>query len=143
VAAAASATFDELAPDANRALRSLDGALWLEPELRLLVQMRTAQLDGSSGRLAEHMREAVLLGETNERLTQLDRWRRSLLFTERERAALGLTEAIAVPLRRHTTAAARARAARHFNEQELAQLAYAVVVAGAWARLELIERSHR
>jgi alkylhydroperoxidase family enzyme len=140
---ATSAAFDELAPDAYLAMRSLDGALWLEPELRLLVQLRTAQLDGSSGRLAEHLREAIMLGETHERLTQLDRWRRSLLFTERERAALGLAEAIALPLGRHATAVARTRAARHFNERELAQLAYAVAVAGAWARLELIERSQR
>jgi alkylhydroperoxidase family enzyme len=135
------AAFDELAPDAHKALRSLDGALWLEPELRLLVQMRTAQLDGSSDRLAGHVREAILLGETHRRLTQLDQWRRSPLFTEQERAALALAEAVAVPLSRRATAAARSRAVPHFNKQELAQLVFACAVTAVWGRLELIERS--
>src|SRR5262249_54139176 len=37
-----------------RALRGLDGAVWLDPRLRELVAVRTAQIDGCSDQLVEH-----------------------------------------------------------------------------------------
>jgi alkylhydroperoxidase family enzyme len=126
--------------DAYRALAILDGAVWMEPPLRVLVQMRTAQLEGASGRLARHLREAIEVGETHHRLVHLDNWRHSLLFTERERAALALADALALHGMLRMTEAALARAASHFDQRELVQLAFACAVTAAWARLEPIER---
>ncbi|HEY1367720.1 MAG TPA: carboxymuconolactone decarboxylase family protein [Gaiellaceae bacterium] len=132
----ATTPFDELAPDGYRAMVGLDGALWLDPRLRELVEVRTAQLHRCAARLARHAREALDLGEKQERLTGLSSWRRSLVFTGRERAALGLAEAI-VQADREAIATARRVAADHFDEHELAQLAFACVAANAWDRLEL------
>ena len=107
----------DVAPEADRALRDLDGALWLEPRLWALVQVRAAQLSGPIDRLAGHVREAIEFGETHHRLIHLASWRGSLLFTDRERAALALTEALATAANRDAVVAARARAAGHPNER--------------------------
>lgn len=130
------ARFAELVPDAHRAMLGLDGALWLDPCLRELVEARSAEVDGCADRLARHAREALELGERPQRLAALAGWRTSPLFDDRERAALALAEALALA-DRDAVAAARREAALHFDEIELAQLVFACVAAGAWDRLEL------
>ncbi|HEX5582921.1 carboxymuconolactone decarboxylase family protein [Gaiella sp.] len=134
--AGAGARLAELAPDAYRAVLGLDGALWVDPLLRELVEARTAELDGCAERLAVHAREALELGEAPHRLAALAGWRASPLFDDRERAALALAEAVALA-DRGALAAARDEAAEHFDEVELAQLLFACVAAGVWDRLEL------
>jgi len=133
----APARFELLAPDASRALRGLDGALWLEPGVRELVSIRTAQLAGAAELLERHLCRAVELGETHDRLAAVAGWRRSTLFGGRERAALALAEALALPASVDTVAEARDAAAEHFESEELAQLVFACVTADARGRLEL------
>jgi AhpD family alkylhydroperoxidase len=129
--------FEEYAPDAYRAMLDLGGALWLEPRLRELVEVRTAQLNGASGNLLRHAREAIELGESPHRLAALAGWRDSPLFTEDERAALALAEALALTPAARTVGDAHIDAAEHFGPDELAQLGFACAVANAWDRLEL------
>jgi AhpD family alkylhydroperoxidase len=129
--------FAELAPDAYRALLGLDGALWLEPRLRELVEVRIAQLDGAPDSLLRHARAAVELGESQGRLSSLAGWRNSSLFTPAERAALGLAEALVLASDNRTVADARSIASGQFEPAELAQLVFACVAASAWDRLEL------
>jgi len=123
----------------------LEGALWLEPSLRELVRVRTAQLTGCATSLARHAGEAIELGESPRRLAVLSTWRRSSLFTDRERAALELAEAVALLPGGRAVASTGRRAASRFEERELAQLVFACVAANASDRLELaiegIERS--
>lgn len=126
-----------LAPDAHRAMLGLEGAVWLEPRLRELVEVRAAQLDGCADSLLRHARDALALGETRERLAELARWRASPLFDDRERAALRLTEALVLLSGGDTVAAACREAAERFEARELAQLVFACVAATAWNRLEL------
>ena len=133
------ARFEELAPDAYRAMRGLDAALWVEPRLRELVEARTAQLNGCAESLARHAQEALELGESPRRLAALADWRRSSSFDRRERAALALADALAVPAP-EAVAGAREHAAEHFDEHEVAQLVFACVAANARDRLLLAVR---
>jgi AhpD family alkylhydroperoxidase len=127
----------EQPPDLHRAMVELEGTLWLEPRLRELVSARTAQLNGASGNLLRHARQAIGLGETPSRLTALAGWRDSQLFTEDERAALALAEALVLAPVAGTVAAAHRDAAEHFGPDELDQLAFACAIENAWDRLEL------
>jgi AhpD family alkylhydroperoxidase len=119
-----------------RALRSLDGAVWLDPRLRELVAVRTAQIDGCGDQLVEHARAALDLGETPERLIALADRDRSTVFTPKEQAALAFVDALA-----GTDAAAideaRREAARFLDPVELAHLAFTCAAAAAWDRLVL------
>lgn len=114
----------------------LDGGC-LEARLRELVEVRTAQLNGSVESLVRHAREAVTLGESSRRLAALSIWRESALFSDRERAALRLAEAFALLPDASALAAARREAASQFESGELAQLIFTCVAANGWDRLQL------
>src|SRR5690606_13026866 len=59
-----------------------------------LVHLRASQINGCSFCVEMHTREALDDGESVERLTAVAAWRESRRFTEAERAALALTEAV-------------------------------------------------
>jgi AhpD family alkylhydroperoxidase len=66
----------------------------LEPSLAKLVEIRASQINGCAQCLSMHTQEARAAGETNERIMMLDAWHESTLYTDRERAALGWTDAL-------------------------------------------------
>ena len=76
--------------DASMALHktSLDGAI------KNLVDIRTSQLNGCTFCLDMHVKQAKLRGERELRLYHLSVWRESPLFSDKEKAALALTEAL-------------------------------------------------
>ncbi len=66
----------------------------LEPGLVKLVEIRASQINGCAICLDMHTREALEGGETQERIWMLDAWRESTLYSAREKAALGWTDAL-------------------------------------------------
>src|SRR4051812_3408679 len=91
-------------PGAAQALLGLQGFVndcGLEHPLLELVKMRASQINGCAYCLDMHSKDARAAGETEQRLYLLDAWREAAhLYSERERAALALTEA-ATRLREH------------------------------------------
>src|SRR5882672_9659411 len=84
-------------PDAMDALQALGKAIGNGgvPEQTLeLVHLRASQINGCSVCLDGHSRAAKKAGETDERLFTLAAWREAPYFTDAERAALALTEAV-------------------------------------------------
>jgi len=88
------------APTAYRALDALAktvGALadeaGVEPRLRELVQIHASQLNGCAFCVRVHVDRATAIGLTADEIAQVAVWRDSGVFSERERAALELTEA--------------------------------------------------
>lgn len=59
-----------------------------------LVHMRASQVNGCNGCVIYGMRNAASAGTNMEQLVLLPAWRESALFTDSERAALALTEAM-------------------------------------------------
>jgi AhpD family alkylhydroperoxidase len=66
----------------------------LEESLMDLVVIRASQINGCAFCLDMHAADARKRGETEQRLYLLDAWRDSPLYNDRERAALGWTEAL-------------------------------------------------
>ncbi|MEO9138673.1 MAG: carboxymuconolactone decarboxylase family protein [Jatrophihabitans sp.] len=67
----------------------------LEPQLYELVKIRASQVNGCAFCLDMHHRDARAAGEAQQRLDVLSAWREApQLFSEREHAALALTEAV-------------------------------------------------
>lgn len=66
----------------------------LEPSLAKLIEIRASQINGCAQCLSMHTAEARAAGEAEERIMMLDAWRESTLYTDRERAALGWTDAL-------------------------------------------------
>ncbi len=59
-----------------------------------LVHMRTSQVNGRNGCVTYGMQNAASAGTNMEQLVLLPAWRESALFSDSERAALALTEAM-------------------------------------------------
>ena len=94
-------------PDGYQALQRLSEIVrssGLEPSLIELVKMRASQINGCAYCIDMHSKDARAAGETEQRLYALSAWRETPFFTERERGALALTEAVTAD-RRHPRAA--------------------------------------
>ena len=66
----------------------------LDRTLTELLNVRISQLNGCAYCLDVHVQDALENGETSQRLAVLPVWRETGLFTEKERAALALGEAV-------------------------------------------------
>ena len=84
-------------PEALRGMYQLEHYIHnsgLEESLVHLVKMRASQINGCAYCLDVHSKDARALGETEQRLYVLDAWEEAPFYSERERAALALTEAV-------------------------------------------------
>lgn len=107
-----------------------------------LIHLRASQINGCSVCVDMHPKLAKMAGETDERLFSVAAWRDTPYFTEGERAALALTEAL-------TRISDRAdpvpdaiwnEADKHFDEHELAALILAIASINVWNRLNVAVR---
>jgi AhpD family alkylhydroperoxidase len=131
------------APEVYKAMVRLDAAAaeGLDPKLRELVKIRASQLNHCAFCLDMHTKDALAAGESVERIVQLAAWEESRHFyTEREIAALELTEAVTVLTDGFVPDEVYARAAEHFEEGELARLIAAITVINAWNRFGVATR---
>jgi AhpD family alkylhydroperoxidase len=118
-------------------LSELVKASGLEAPLLELVKMRASQINGCAFCMDMHSKDATAAGETAQRLYALSAWRETSFFTDRERAALALTEAITLVADTHVPQAVVDEAATQFTPEELSKLVYAVIEINAWNRLAI------
>ena len=86
-----------IVPDAMQALLALGASAakgGVPPWTLGLVHLRASQINGCSLCVDMHPRILKKAGETDERLFALAAWRDAPYFTDAERAALALTEAV-------------------------------------------------
>ncbi|MGW3950015.1 carboxymuconolactone decarboxylase family protein [Streptomyces sp. NPDC004752] len=133
----------ELAPDVYKAMIRLDTAAkrGLDPKLYELVKIRASQINHCAFCLDMHTKDALAAGESVERIVQLSAWEESRHFyTDKELAAIELTEAITVLTEGFVPDEVYDKAAALFEEAELAQLIAAITVINAWNRLGVTTR---
>ncbi|MFE5814037.1 carboxymuconolactone decarboxylase family protein [Streptomyces sp. NPDC056479] len=107
-----------------------------------LVSLRVSQINGCAVCLDMHTKEAVAAGESPVRLNLVAAWREATVFTEAERAALELAEA---GTRIADTGVGVAdevweRAARHYDEEQLAVLLMLISFMNMANRMNVITR---
>ncbi|MGP4010153.1 carboxymuconolactone decarboxylase family protein [Streptomyces sp. 4N124] len=127
----------EHAPEVYKAMVRLDAASrkGLDPGLLELVKVRASQLNRCALCLDMHSKDALAAGESVERIIQLGAWEESRHFyTEKELAALELTDAVTVLTDGFVPDEVYETAAKQFEEAELAQLIAAITVINAWNR---------
>ncbi|WP_328411374.1 carboxymuconolactone decarboxylase family protein [Streptomyces violaceus] len=137
----------KITPDVSAAMGSLHSAAVsaardakVEPELLELVRIRASQINGCAFCLDMHTRDARAQGETEQRLYTLNAWRETPFFTERERAALALTEAVTLVHDGRVPDEVYAEAAEVFDENQIAALIWAATVINAYNRIAIATR---
>ena len=107
----------------------------LEPLLKELVMTRASQINGCAFCIHHHTSDARRHGETEERLYLLSAWRDSMLYSDRERAALGWTEALTLVAESHAPDDVYQDLREHFTEEEQVTLTLLIVAINGWNRL--------
>jgi AhpD family alkylhydroperoxidase len=133
----------KVAPKAYQVMTAVEqyvDSCGLERPLLELVKMRASQINGCAYCLDMHSKDARALGETEQRLYGLPAWRESPFYTDRERAALELTEAVTLVAETHVPDDVYERAKRQFTGEELANLTLAIVTINTWNRLSITFR---
>jgi AhpD family alkylhydroperoxidase len=106
-----------------------------------LVKIRASQINGCSGCLDMHTKDAEHHGESSVRLHLVAAWREATVFTEGEKAALELTE-------QGTRLADSAgvsdevwgNAAKHYDDEQLGALVCLIALINSYNRLNVITR---
>ncbi|WP_214318787.1 carboxymuconolactone decarboxylase family protein [Nonomuraea sediminis] len=105
-----------------------------------LVKIRASQINACAMCTDMHTKDAAHAGETQTRLNLIAAWRESTVFTDAERAALELTEEGT----RIADAAGGvsdetwAKAAKHYDEDQLAALVSLIALINAYNRMNVI-----
>jgi AhpD family alkylhydroperoxidase len=127
--------YDAMMALSNAAAKDIDA------ELGELIKIRASQINHCAFCLDMHTRDARKHGVSEQKLDVLAAWAEADgLFTERERAALALTEAITELGDGHVPDEVYVRAAALFTERELGQVIAMAVTINAWNRINVTIR---
>jgi AhpD family alkylhydroperoxidase len=134
-----------IVPDAMPALMAVAKTVekgGVPPRTLELVHLRASQINSCSVCVDMHARGAKKGGETDERLFAVAAWRDTPYFTDAERAALALTEALTRTSDRAdpVSDALWEEVTRHYDEPALAALILAIANINVWNRLNAATR---
>src|ERR671933_461252 len=109
------------------------------PISRELVHLRASQINGCSVCVDMHARAARQAGESEERVFAVAAWRETPYFSDAERAAFALTEALTRIADRPEPVpdAIWEAAAEHFDETQLGALVLDIGTINLWNRLNV------
>ena len=135
----------EVLPDAVKALQALAPLAYkggVPPATLGLVHLRASQINGCGFCVDGGVKHARKAGETDERLFAVSAWREAPYFTDAERAALALSEAMtrmsdsSDPVPDHVWN----EAAKHFEEKGLAALVLWIATTNLYNRINVTTR---
>src|SRR3979490_3045067 len=107
----------------------------LDPSLCELVEIRASQINGCANCINMPTTYARERGETEQRIYLLPAWREAPCYTDRERAALGWTEALTRLCEGHTHESSYEALKAHFPEEEQVKLTLMINVINGWNRI--------
>jgi len=120
---------------------SIDGSGLPESTVKLVL-LRVSQINGCSVCVDMHARELRQAGESDDRLFSIAAWRDAPYFTDAERAALALGEAVTRLSDRPDPVPDDIwdEAVRHYDEKPLAALLFAISLINVFNRLNVSTR---
>jgi AhpD family alkylhydroperoxidase len=132
-------------PEAMDALQALAKAAYkagVPKQTHDLVHLRASQINGCSVCVDMHARDLRTAGESDERIFAVAAWRETPYYTDAERAALALAEAMTRLSDRPDPVPDDVwdEAARHYDERALAALTLSIATVNVWNRLNAATR---
>jgi len=108
----------------------------IDPKLKELIKVRVSQINGCGYCINYHTKDALSLGETNQRLFALAAWWETPFFTEAEQAALKLAEEV-THIAHGVSDDTYQAALKLFGEQKVAQLIFIAIAINGWNRVAI------
>jgi AhpD family alkylhydroperoxidase len=132
-------------PDAMRALMALNASTeesGLPPTTVGLVHLRASQINGCSVCVDMHAAELKTESAGDNRILMVSAWRDAPYFSDAERAALALTEAVTRIADREDPVpdAVWDEAAKYYDEKALGALVLQIAQINLWNRLNVATR---
>lgn len=109
----------------------------LDKNLMELIKIRASQINGCAFCLDMHTKDARKLGETEQRIYLLNAWREAGFYTEAERAALALTEAVTLISTGGVSDEIYGEVREHFDEKQYVALIMAINAINSWNRIAI------
>jgi len=134
-----------MAPEAMQALNALKASAenaGVAPNLFTFIELRVSQINGCSVCVDMHSRQLRKAGEPEERIATVAAWRDTPYFTDAERAALALAEAVTRLSDREdpVSDAVWNEAANHYDERALGAIVIVIADINVWNRLNVATR---
>lgn len=105
-----------------------------------LLRLRASQLNQCAFCVRLHTRDALACGESSDRISVLPAWRETQYFTEKERAALALSEAVTLIAEGQIPESIYSEAAAVLSNEEIAAVEWLGVVINTWNRIAIPSR---
>ena len=133
-------------PDAMKAMHALHKSTedtGISPVLRELVDLRASQINGCSVCVGMHASALKKAGESDDRIHSVAAWRDTPYFTDAERAALALTEAMTRLADKSDPVPDEVwnDVAKHYDEKALSALLVSIAGINVWNRLNAAVRA--
>ena len=128
-------SLDKLASQATRSAGLNEGFCHL-------LRLRASQINQCAFCVRMHTRDALDSGESTDRISVLPAWRETEYFTEKERAALELVEAITLIADGQVPDSVYAKAVEVLSSEEVAAIEWLSVVINTWNRIAISSRYH-
>ncbi|MEO8263104.1 MAG: carboxymuconolactone decarboxylase family protein [Pseudolysinimonas sp.] len=126
-------------PEGYRKVNSLDAYVTsnLDTELVNFIYLRASLINGCTYCVDAHSVDLAEGGTDPRRIYSVRTWRESSFYSERERAAFALTEAVTVLAEGGVADEVWAAAAAVFSEKELSDIVLAIATINVWNRIAI------
>lgn len=134
---------EQTLPEAWKAMYSLSIVIIksaLSPIQKHLIMVRASQINSCAFCINMHTKEALKIGETQQRLFLLNAWEESNLFTAEEKAILALTEEVTLIHQNGVSDNTYKQAEKFFSPTTIGETIMAIVLMNAWNRVAVSTR---
>lgn len=125
-------------PEALKAMMAVQGFTdksSLDHKLIELIKVRASQINGCAYCLDMHTKDAIAIGESEQRLHVVAAWREAPFYSEQERAALAWCESLTEISSKGAPEKLFKDLQKHFTNEQIVELTLAIVVINGWNRL--------
>lgn len=131
-------SIEHIKPEAWKAMYALSIAVSksaLTPIQKHLIMVKASQINSCAFCLNMHTKEALKIGETQQRLFLLNAWKETDLFTDEEKAILALTEEVTLIHRKGVSDNTYKQAEKFFSPEMIGEMIMSIVLMNAWNRI--------
>ncbi|MDP4086229.1 MAG: carboxymuconolactone decarboxylase family protein [Bacillota bacterium] len=133
-------SYYEIAPEGMKIMMEMEKytkKTTIDRNLRELIKIRVAQINGCAYCLNMHTADARKMGETEQRLYCVSAWKECEFYTEAEKVALELTEHVTLIPTKRVPDELYQRVREHYDERQYVDLVLIINQINSWTRISI------